>query len=89
MYTKFFEDSSVAFEDVKHHGYYTCNNKNFLYRYNAFIEASKRRVNFDWVFNEDVYRALDWSKPVNSSLASIQRACPTTSRQVYLPNFSI
>jgi hypothetical protein len=38
---KFFEDTSASSDDVKHHGFYIVNGKNYLYRYNALVAASQ------------------------------------------------
>lgn len=70
---KFFEDSIATYQEVGHQGYYIVNDKKFLYRYNAFVEASRSGKTIEWNFNDEVFRTTNWLKPLNRSLADLYR----------------
>lgn len=79
---KFFEDSSAPFEHCKHHGYYTVANKHYLYRYTAH-HAANRKAPITWNFNDNVWSALDWSKPVNATLPQLYKERAQQLRDKY------
>lgn len=79
----FFEDTAAPFEAVRHHGYYVVGEKFYLYRYNAFLEASRLGTDFKWVFNNDVYEKLDWSKPIDKSLQQLYKERAQQLRDKY------
>lgn len=80
---KFFDDTVAAFKDVAHHGYYVCNNKNYLYRYNALVEATRSKQAIDWNFNNEVYNTVDWRKPLNRPLSELYRERAQQLRDKY------
>lgn len=83
---KFFEDTTAPFEAVQHHGYYEVGNRFFLYRYNAYVEASKLNTNFKWVFNDQLFNVLDWSKPLDKPIQQLykERALQLRDKYNYL-----
>lgn len=70
---RFFEDSIASYKDVGHHGYYIANGKNFLYRYNAYVEATQSHTTVDWNFNDELYKTVNWGRPLNRSLPDIYK----------------
>jgi hypothetical protein len=83
---KFFEDTTAQFNSVKHHGYYSVGEKNFLYRYNAYLHASEKHLDVTWHFNDEVYGTIDWSKPLDLDIRQIykQRAQQLRDKYNYL-----
>lgn len=57
-----FQDSHAPNYSFVDQGYYIVNSKNFLYKYNAFLEAKKTNSEITWKFNDEVYNSVDWTK---------------------------
>lgn len=80
---KFFEDTTSTYQEVGHQGFYVANKRNFQYRYNAYVEASKTNSSVEWNFNKEVYRTVDWMKPINRPLAELYRERAQQLRDKY------
>ena len=80
---KFFEDTSASSDDVKHHGFYIVNGKNYLYRYNALVAATQAKCELEWRFNDEVYNSIDWSTPLNKPILEIYRERAQQLRDKY------
>ena len=80
---KFFEDTTATYQEVGHQGYYIANGKNFQYRYNAYVEATKANSSVKWNFNDEVYRTVNWSKPLNRSLDELYKERAQQLRDKY------
>ena len=80
---KFFEDTTATYQEVGHQGFYVANNRNFQYRYNAYVEASKTNSTVEWNFNKEVYSTVNWMKPANRPLAELYRERAQQLRDKY------
>ena len=80
---KFFEDTTSTYQEVGHQGYYIANGKNFQYRYSAYLEATKANSDVKWNFNNEVYKTVNWSKPLNRTLPDLYRERAQQLRDKY------
>jgi hypothetical protein len=64
-------------------GYYLVGKKKFYNKTLALLENYKTRRDVVWIFNNDVYGAIDWTRPVEESLASIYRRRAQQLRDSY------
>lgn len=58
----FYQDSKVPFNLYQDQGYYIVGEKKFLYKYNAFLESKKSKQNIKWLFNDEIFSTVDWTK---------------------------
>lgn len=54
-------------------GYYQVGWKKFHHKTLALIEHTKTRQPVEWIFNDNIYSAIDWSIPVPESLDELYR----------------
>jgi hypothetical protein len=76
-------DSEAPLDFFKKHGYYQVGNQVFNYRVRALQEATRINQPVRWVFNEDVFSAMDWQTPLHLSLNEIYRIRAQQLRQKY------
>jgi len=55
-------------------GYYQVGQNKFYNKTLALIHSYRSRQKITWVFNDDVYGAIDWTVPVESSLTELYHA---------------
>lgn len=59
----YFRDSKAPFEHYCKQGYYIVGeNKYYLFKFNALLEAKATNENITWNFNDEIYSSLDWTK---------------------------
>ena len=80
---KFFEDTSASSDDVRHHGFYIVNGKNYLYRYNALVEATQTKNKIEWNFNDDVFCKINWRQPLDKPILDIYKERAQQLRDKY------
>jgi hypothetical protein len=76
-------DSKSPLNLFKKHGYYQVGNQAFNYKIRALQEATRTNQLAQWVFNDDVYSAMDWQTPLHLSLNEIYRIRAQQLRQKY------
>jgi hypothetical protein len=76
-------DTTAPLDFFKKHGYYQVGNRVFNYRVRALQEATRTKQSVQWVFNNDVFSAMDWRTPLNVSLNEIYRIRAQQLRQKY------
>ena len=54
-------------------GYYLVNGKKFYNKTFALMESKQTHDPVTWVFNNDVYGAIDWTVPIETSLDELYR----------------
>jgi hypothetical protein len=64
-------------------GYYRVGWKKFYHKTLALIESRKTRYDLEWIFNDDVYGAIDWSVPIVESLDELYRQRAQQLRDKY------
>ena len=64
-------------------GYYRVGWKKFYHKTLALIESRKSRYDLEWIFNDDVYGAIDWSVPIVDSLDELYRQRAQQLREKY------
>lgn len=64
-------------------GYYLVGEKKFHNKTLALMESFRTRYQPRWIFNDDVYGAIDWSIPIEESLSSIYRRRAQQLRDQY------
>lgn len=64
-------------------GYYRVGWKKFYHKTLALIESQKSRYDLEWIFNDDVYGAIDWSIPISESLDELYRQRAQQLRDKY------
>lgn len=67
----------------EHLGYYVVNDKIFLSKAVALIEASRINAQVKWVFNDDIYSKFDWSSPIDATLPELYRQRAKQLREKY------
>lgn len=65
------------------HGYYLVGWKKFYNKTLALIESKHTGYDVEWVFNDNVYKNIDWSTPIETSLLDIYKARALQLRQKY------
>jgi len=80
------EDDSATLPVVAKNGYYTVGDKNFNFKFNALMYASKTQQDVKWEFNSAQFRSLDWRRPLQVDIRSLyrQRAQQLRDRYDYL-----
>jgi hypothetical protein len=76
-------DTTAPLDFFKKHGYYQVGNRVFNYRVRALQEATRTNQTAQWIFNNDVFSAMDWQTPLNVSLNEIYRVRAQQLRQKY------
>jgi len=64
-------------------GYYLVGEKKFYNKTLALMESFRTRYQPQWVFNDAVYGAIDWTIPIEESLSSIYRRRAQQLRDQY------
>jgi hypothetical protein len=64
-------------------GYYLVGFNKFVNKTLALIESKKTKYAVKWVFNDDVYSAVDWSVPIAKSLPQLYAARAKQLREQY------
>jgi hypothetical protein len=64
-------------------GFYRVGWRKFYHKSLALIESSKTRYDLEWIFNDDVYSAIDWSVPILESLDELYRQRAQQLRDQY------
>lgn len=64
-------------------GYYLVGYKKFYSKTLALIESKKTGYEIMWIFNDDIYNKLDWSKTIEESLESIYKRRAQQLRETY------
>lgn len=59
--------------NIDRFGYYQVGWKKFYHKTLALIEHTKTRQKVEWIFNDNVYSAIDWSIPIPESLDELYR----------------
>jgi hypothetical protein len=67
-------------------GYYRVGWKKFYHKPLALIESAKTRYDIEWIFNDHIYGAIDWTIPIRDSLDELycQRAQQLRDNYDYL-----
>jgi hypothetical protein len=68
-----FEDDSATVPFVAKNGYYIVGDKNFNFKFNALMHATKTQQDVRWEFNTPQFRALDWRTPLNVDIRTLYR----------------
>ena len=76
-------DSESPLDFFKKHGYYQVGNQVFNYRIRALQQATRINQPVRWVFNDDVFSAMNWQTPLHLSLDEIYRTRAQQLRQKY------
>ena len=64
-------------------GYYQVGWKKFHHKTLALIEHTKTRQPLEWIFNDSIYGAIDWSVPIPESLDELYRKRAQQLRDTY------
>lgn len=80
------EDDSATIPFVAKNGYYIVGDKNFNFKFNALMHATRTQQDVRWEFNTAEFRALDWRTPLNVDIRTLyrQRAQQLRDRYDYL-----
>lgn len=80
------EDDSATVPFVAKNGYYIVGDKNFNFKFNALMYATRTQQDVRWEFNTPQFRALDWRTPLNVDIRTLyrQRAQQLRDRYDYL-----
>ena len=80
------EDDSATVPFVEKNGYYIVGDKNFNFKFNALIYATRTQQDVQWEFNTPQFQALDWRTPLNVDIRTLyrQRAQQLRDRYDYL-----
>ena len=64
-------------------GHYQTNNKIFINKAEALIEASRTNSSIYWNFNDGVFSAIDWRVPIETSLSDLYKQRAQQLRDKY------
>jgi hypothetical protein len=80
---------SYSAMDYRRSGVYTVGNMNFVNKADALIYATSTNQEVTWEFNPDVFGAIDWTVPIETSLPELyrQRAQQLRDKYDYLSLF--
>jgi hypothetical protein len=77
------EDDSATLPVVAKNGYYTVGDKNFNFKFNALMYASKTQQPVEWHFGGAQYAALDWQTALPMDIKSLYRLRAQQLRNQY------
>jgi hypothetical protein len=77
------EDDSATVPFVEKNGYYIVGDKNFNFKFNALMYATKTQQDVRWEFNTPQFRALDWRTPLNVDIRTLYRQRAQQLRDKY------
>ena len=64
-------------------GYYRVGLKKYYNKTLASLESQKTGYTLDWIFNDDIYGAIDWTKPIEVPLTELYRIRAHQIRDTY------
>ena len=70
-------------QDHRRSGVYTVGNMNFVNKADALIYATSTNQDVSWDFNPDVFGAIDWTIPIETSLSELYRQRAQQLREQY------
>lgn len=68
---------------ISTNGYYQVGNKTFQCKAQALIEASTEGIKPQWIFNDDVFGAIDWTIPLSGSIETYYKKRCLQLRESY------
>jgi hypothetical protein len=77
------EDDSATVPFVEKNGYYIVGDKNFNFKFNALMYATKTKQDIRWEFNSAQFRALNWRTPLQVDIRSLYRLRAQQLRNKY------
>jgi hypothetical protein len=64
-------------------GYYQVGFKRFYNKSLAFLESTRTGYVIEWIFNNDIYSVIDWTKPIEIPLTELYRLRAQQLRDTY------
>jgi hypothetical protein len=77
------EDDLASVPFVAKNGYYIVGNKNFNFKFNALIHASKTKQDVIWKFNSTQFQSINWRIPLQVDIRSLYRQRAQQLRDQY------
>jgi hypothetical protein len=77
------EDDSATVPFVEKNGYYIVGDKNFNFKFNALMYATRTQQDVKWEFNTAQFQALDWRTPLNIDIRTLYRQRAQQLRDKY------
>lgn len=77
------EDDLATVPFVEKNGYYIVGDKNFNFKFNALMYASKTNQQVKWEFNSAKFQSLNWRTPLMVDIRSLYRARAQQLREQY------
>lgn len=68
---------------VDRHGFYLVGNQKFFNKTLALINSTQSKLPVKWVFNNNIYKKIDWSVPINYTLEDLYRLRAQQLREQY------
>lgn len=77
------DNHDLPFDQFKKHGYYQVGDQIFKYKVRALQEATRTNQPVTWIFNNDVFGAMDWKTSYRLPLNEVYRMRAQQLREKY------